>query len=46
MQSMDDKDAARAAARKAGIPVTPGSDGIVETEHDAMTVAKKLVTPS
>ena len=29
---MGDKNAARAAARKAGVPVTPGCDGIVETE--------------
>ena len=28
---MGDKNIARATARKAGVPVTPGSDGIVET---------------
>src|ERR1700757_4511205 len=45
MQSMGDKNAARAAARKAGIPVTPGSDGIIETEEEAMKIAKKLGYP-
>src|SRR5438067_97025 len=45
MQSMGDKNAARAAARKAGVPVTPGSDGIVETEDEAMRIAKKLGYP-
>src|SRR5256714_12077527 len=45
MQSMGDKNAARAAARKAGVPVTPGSDGIVETEDEAMKIATKLGYP-
>jgi acetyl-CoA carboxylase biotin carboxylase subunit len=45
MQSMGDKNAARAAARKIGVPVTPGSDGIVGTEEDAMKIAKKLGYP-
>jgi acetyl-CoA carboxylase biotin carboxylase subunit len=45
MQSMGDKNAARAAARRAGVPVTPGSDGIVETEDEAMKIAKKLGYP-
>ena len=45
MQAMGDKNAARAAARKAGMPVTPGSDGIVETEEEAMKIAKKLGYP-
>jgi acetyl-CoA carboxylase biotin carboxylase subunit len=45
MQSMGDKNAARAAARKVGVPVTPGSDGIVETEDEAMKIARKLGYP-
>ena len=45
MQAMGDKNAARAAARKAGVPVTPGSDGIVETESDAIKIAKKIGYP-
>src|SRR5216684_2282760 len=42
MRAMGDKNSARAFARKAGVPVTPGSDGIVETEKDAVRVAKKI----
>jgi len=45
MQAMGDKNAARLFARKAGVPVTPGSDGIVETESDAITIAKKIGYP-
>src|SRR3989441_7203218 len=45
MQAMGDKNAARACARKAGVPVTPGSDGIVETEDEAMKIAKKIGYP-
>ena len=45
MHAMGDKNSARACARKAGVPVTPGSDGIVETEKDAIKVAKKIGYP-
>ena len=45
MQSMGNKNSARAAARKIGVPVTPGSDGIIETEDDAIKIAKKLGYP-
>ena len=45
MRAMGDKNSARACARRAGVPVTPGSDGIVETEKDAIKVAKKIGYP-
>jgi acetyl-CoA carboxylase, biotin carboxylase subunit len=45
MHAMGDKNSARAFARKAGVPITPGSDGIVETEKEAMKVAKKIGYP-
>jgi len=45
MQLMGDKNAARASARKAGVPVVPGSDGIVDTEKDAIKVARKIGYP-
>jgi acetyl-CoA carboxylase biotin carboxylase subunit len=45
MYLMGDKNSARACARKAGVPVTPGSDGIVENEQDAIKVAKKVGFP-
>lgn len=41
---MGDKNTARATAVKYGIPVTPGSDGIVE-EHEALEVAAKIGYP-
>jgi acetyl-CoA carboxylase biotin carboxylase subunit len=45
MQAMGDKTTARAQARKVGVPVTPGSDGIVETESDAIKIARKIGYP-
>ncbi len=45
IQKMGDKDVARACARKAGVPVTPGSDGVVETDSDAAKIAKKIGYP-
>ena len=45
MHAMGDKNIARACARKAGVPVTPGSDGVIETEKDALKVAKKIGYP-
>ena len=42
---MGDKNMARQQAVKAGVPVTPGSDGIVESEADALKVAKKIGYP-
>jgi acetyl-CoA carboxylase, biotin carboxylase subunit len=45
IRAVGDKNTARATARKAGVPVTPGSDGIVETEQEALKVAKKIGYP-
>ena len=45
MHAMGDKNSARTYARKAGVPITPGSDGRVETEKEAMKVAKKIGYP-
>src|ERR1700730_10847301 len=45
IQKMGDKDMARACARKSGVPVTPGSDGVVETDKDAVKIAKKIGYP-
>jgi len=42
---MGDKNQARAMAMKHGVPVTPGSDGVIETEEEAMEVAEKLGYP-
>ena len=43
--AMGDKNIAREHARKAGVPVTPGSDGVVETEEQAVKIAKKIGYP-
>jgi len=42
---MGDKNAAREQARKAGVPITPGSDGVVATEKEAVEIAKKVGYP-
>lgn len=42
---MGDKNTARATARAAGVPITPGSDGILQDEEDAMRVARQLGYP-
>jgi len=45
MHCMGDKNTARLCARKAGVPVTPGSDGIVPDEQEAVKIAKKIGYP-
>src|SRR5947199_10445366 len=45
IQKMGDKDMARACARKAGVPITPGSDGVVQSDKDAVKLAKKIGYP-
>ncbi len=45
MHAMGDKNSARASARKAGVSVTPGSDGIVETEEEALKIARQVRFP-
>ncbi len=45
IRDMGDKSRAREMMKKAGVPVTPGSDGIVKTQEDALAIAKKLGYP-
>ena len=45
IRKMGDKAIARDTARKAGVPITPGSDGPVDTEQEAVKVAKKIGYP-
>jgi len=45
MNALEDKAASRALARKAGVQTSPGSDGAVENEQDALAVAKRVGYP-
>lgn len=45
IRSMGDKAKARDAAKKAGVPVVPGSDGVVDNEQQALREAKRLGYP-
>ena len=42
---MGDKNTARATAVRFGVPITPGSDGILESEEQAFEVARKIGYP-
>ncbi len=45
MRAMGDKAMARETMKKAGVPITPGSDGLISTEEEAIKVAHKLKYP-
>jgi acetyl-CoA carboxylase biotin carboxylase subunit len=45
MAQLGDKDAARKLARKAGVPVVPGSAGIIEHADDALKFAHEVGFP-
>jgi len=45
IKKMGDKAVARETARRAGVPITPGSDGIVESDQQALSVAHKIGYP-
>jgi acetyl-CoA carboxylase biotin carboxylase subunit len=45
MRLMGDKMAAKETARKAGVPVVPGSKNVVKTKEDALRVAKETKYP-
>ena len=45
MQALSDKAVSRALAKKAGVAVAPGSEGVVEKEPDALAVAKRIGYP-
>jgi acetyl-CoA carboxylase biotin carboxylase subunit len=45
IRAMGDKSVARATARKAGVPVTPGSPGVVESDQEALKIAKQIGYP-
>ena len=45
MKSLENKAVSRDLAKKAGVPIPPGSDGPVENEQDALSVSKKIGYP-
>jgi acetyl-CoA carboxylase, biotin carboxylase subunit len=45
MARLGDKNAAREMARKAGVPVVPGSEGIIHDEHEALRFAHEVGFP-
>ena len=45
IRDMGDKSRAREMMKRAGVPVTPGSDGVVPTHEEALAVAKRLGYP-
>jgi acetyl-CoA carboxylase biotin carboxylase subunit len=45
MQKLGDKNTAREMAMAANVPVVPGSDGLLETEADALAAARKIGFP-
>lgn len=45
MQKLGDKNAARSMAREAGVPVVPGSAGLIEDENQALKIAHEIGFP-
>ncbi len=45
MLQLGDKNTARELAKSADVPVVPGSDGLIETEEEAVRVAKEIGFP-
>ena len=45
MNALQDKAVSRVLAKRAGVPTPPGSDGVVENEQDALSVAKRIGYP-
>jgi acetyl-CoA carboxylase biotin carboxylase subunit len=45
INSMGDKASARDTMKRAGVPVVPGSDGLVEDEEEALSIAEKIGYP-
>ena len=46
IKSMGDKSSARETMRKAGVPVVPGTEGLVEDERAAFSIAEEIGFPA
>jgi acetyl-CoA carboxylase biotin carboxylase subunit len=45
MNALENKQTSRSLAKKAGVPVPPGSEGLIENEQDALNTARKIGYP-
>ena len=45
MNALEDKAVSRALAKKAGVPIPPGSEGNIDNEQDALAIARKIGYP-
>jgi acetyl-CoA carboxylase biotin carboxylase subunit len=45
MNALQDKAVSRALAKKAGVPIPPGSEGIIENEQEALATSKRIGYP-
>ncbi len=45
MQRLGNKNEARKLAKQAGVPVVPGSEGLIESDEDALRLAKEMDFP-
>src|SRR2546429_2213190 len=45
MNALEDKAVSRALAKKAGVPIPPGSEGVVDNEQEALAVSKRIGYP-
>ena len=45
MNALSDKAVSRTLAKRAGVPIPPGSDGLIENEKEAIIVSKRIGYP-
>lgn len=45
MNALENKAISRTLAKKAGVPIPPGSDGLIENEQEALTTSKRIGYP-
>src|SRR5216117_1790191 len=45
MNALEDKAVSRTLAKKAGVPTPPGSEGVIDNEQEALSVAKRIGYP-